>query len=87
MGGNKSKPYAESARTFLAKKQNEAAALKIFAENESSAPTIVESPRTGSQSSPRDEINPDLLKTISRDKSVLEGFESFKKKICFSCIR
>jgi hypothetical protein len=29
----------------------------------------------------------DLLKAISRDKSVLEGFESLKKKLCFSCIR
>jgi hypothetical protein len=29
----------------------------------------------------------DLLKAISRDKSMLEGFESLKKKLCFSCIR
>ncbi len=29
----------------------------------------------------------DLLKAISRDKSILEGFESLKKKLCFSCIR
>ena len=29
----------------------------------------------------------DLLKTISRDKSVLEGLDSLKKKLCFSCIR
>ena len=29
----------------------------------------------------------DLLKAIARDKSVLEGFESLKKKLCFSCIR
>ncbi len=34
----------------------------------------------------------DILKAISRDKSVLEGFESLKKKFCFSeglfsCIR
>jgi hypothetical protein len=28
----------------------------------------------------------DLLKTISRDKSVLEGLDSLKKKFCFSCI-
>ena len=29
----------------------------------------------------------DLLKAISRDKSMLEGFESLKKKLCFFCIR
>ena len=29
----------------------------------------------------------DLLKAISRDKSVLEGLDSLKKKLCFSCIR